>query len=459
MQTIDANSGAAPHKRQQHPTAHPLYPYSETREPLSGMSQSDLPHTSWSKWIAGFLSSTFSALSHRNYRLLWIGAFISNIGTWIQKVGQPWLILSLTGSPLLLGLDGFMQDAPLLLFLLIGGAISDRFDKRRILIFSQVVQGTSALLLAVLIVTGHITVWTVIVLSFVVGCVQSLSTPAYLSLLPSLVSPAHISNAIALNSMQFNLSRFIGPAIGGVVVASLGVAWCFGLNALSYVALLIVLPLIQFPPTQSERVSLSSLGKSISEGVQEVHRRPELLSVTVAVFFVSFFAGPILNFIPVVAKENLNAEAGGFSLMLSAFGAGAVVGAVRVAALKAHSNRHQILFASSGVLAAAIAAIALSHIFLLSLALMFVSGFAFVSCGSVGNTIMQTGVAERLRGRAISIYATAFRGGLPLGSLLTGVVSEHFGAQTALLLNGIALLVFVWLLWQKFSVHFARISD
>lgn len=181
-----------------------------------------------------------------------------------------------------------MQDIPLLLLLLIGGAISDRFDKRKILIFSQIVQGSSALLIAVLVMLEHINVWTVIVLSFIVGCVQSLSTPAYLAALPSLVNREHISNAIALNSMQFNLSRFIGPAIGGAVIASLGVAWCFGFNALSYLALLIVLPLIHFPHAATAEQSSGSLSESIKEGVQEVHRRPELFSVVIVVFFVSF---------------------------------------------------------------------------------------------------------------------------------------------------------------------------
>lgn len=394
-------------------------------------------------------------MHHRDYRLLWIGAFLSNIGTWVQKVGQPWLILSLSGSPLLLGIDGFMQDIPLLLLLLIGGAVSDRFDKRKILIFSQIVQGSSALAIALLVATEHITVWTVITLSFIVGCVQSLSTPAYLSALPSLVSKEHITNAIALNSMQFNLSRFIGPAIGGAVIASLGVAWCFGFNALSYLALLMVLPFIRFPGAEISERAARSLSESIKEGVREVRQRPELLSIVIVVFFVSFFVGPILNFIPVIAKENLGTQAGGFSLMLSAFGAGAVIGALRVASLKETVNRHAIVMMASSALAAAVIAVSLSQIFLLSMGLMFVGGFAFVSCGSVGNTIMQTEVSEALRGRVISIYATAFRGGLPLGSLLTGVVSEHFGAQAALALNGTLLLGVLCAAWQKFSPAFA----
>ncbi|MFN3426201.1 MAG: MFS transporter [Candidatus Thermochlorobacter sp.] len=416
--------------------------------------------STWLTPLGVFLRTTFSALHHRDYRLLWIGAFLSNIGTWIQKVGQPWLILSLSGSPLLLGLDGFMQDIPLLLLLLIGGAISDRFDKRKILIFSQIVQGSSALTIALLTATGHITVWIIIALSFIVGCVQSLSTPAYLSALPSLVSKEHITNAIALNAMQFNLSRFIGPAIGGVVIASLGVAWCFGFNALSYLALLIVLPLIDFPSVgMSEQSKARSLSESIKEGVQEVGRRPELLSMVIVVLFVSFFAGPLLNFIPVIAKENLRAEAGGFSLMLSAFGAGAVIGALRVASLKETVNRHYVVMTASSVLAVAVIAVALSRVFVLSIGLMFVGGFAFVSCGSVGNTIMQTEVSENLRGRVISIYAAAFRGGLPLGSLLTGVVSEHLSAQTALVLNGLLLLCVLWVVWQKFLPAFAAVRD
>ncbi len=401
--------------------------------------------------IAAFVTTTFSALSHPNYRLLWIGAIISNIGTWIQKVAQPWLILSLTGSSFLLGLDGFMQDAPLLIFLLFGGAISDRFNRRNILIFSNTIQFLGAAALAVLTFTGKIDVWIILVISFIVGTVQSISTPAYLAVLPSLVSKEHLTNAIALNSLQFNVSRFIGPAIGGIVIASLGAAWGFGLNALSFAGLFAAFYLVQFPPQSTGEARQASITRSITEGVTTVWTRPDLFAVVVIVFCVSFFAGPLLNFMPVVAKENLAAEAGGFSTLLSMFGAGAVVGAVRVASLKSDANRHQIIFIAAASLAGMVIAVAVSTLFALSLLLVFLAGYAFVSCGSVGNTIMQAGVPDELRGRVISIYALAFRGGLPLGSLLTGTLAETFGVRVALAFNGACLLAILTLAYQKFS--------
>jgi MFS family permease len=409
--------------------------------------------------IVSFFTTTFSALSQPNYRLMWLGAIVSNIGTWIQKIAQPWLILSLTGSSFLLGLDGFMQDFPLLVFLLFGGAISDRFSRKKILIFSNIVQFSGAATLAALTFTGKIEVWMILVISFVVGTVQSISTPAYLAVLPSLVSKAQLTNAIALNSLQFNVSRFIGPAVGGIVIASFGAAWCFGLNALSFAGLFGAFYLVQFPAQYTTEVRTHSITKSIGEGVQTVWSRPDLLSIIVIVFFVSFFAGPLLNFMPVVAKENLQSEAGGFSTLLSMFGAGAVVGAVRVAALKPESNRHQIVFIASVVLAAMVVAVAFSTVFALSMALVFVAGYAFVSCGSVGNTIVQSGVPDELRGRVISIYALAFRGGLPLGSLLTGIVAESFNITLALGLNGLCLLGVLAFAYRKFSPSLVAAKD
>ncbi len=389
-------------------------------------------------------SRTFSALSIANYRWIWIGSFISNIGTWVQKVAQPWLILQLTASPFLLGLDGFLQDVPLLLFLLVGGVVVDRFDKRKILMLSQVVQLSAAVSISVLILLGEIRVSVILVLSFVVGCMQAFSTPAYLSFIPELVGREHLANAVALNSMQFNLSRLLGPVLGGVLLASLGVAWCFGLNALSFVAMFVVLLFAPSFPPSTASVSARSLLAQIREGFEAVFSRKELVAIITIVFGISFFGAPLLAFIAVLAKDALGVGAQGFSFALASFGLGAVLGAILVSSLQAHWLRPKTVVATATSLAVLISIVALSTSYALSLFLLFLSGFTFVSSNVIGNTILQTTISDELRGRAVSIYALAFRGGAPIGSLITGTMVEHFGVQLALTINGIGLLTLVW---------------
>lgn len=411
----------------------------------NAMSQTE--HTSPQKTTAPLFnfSRAFSALRVARYRSIWIGSFISNIGTWVQKVAQPWLILQLSGSPFLLGLDGFLQDIPLLLFLLVGGVVVDKFDKRKVLMFSQVVQLSAAVAISVLIVLEEVRVSILLALSFVVGCMQAFSTPAYLSFIPEIVGRAHLANAVALNSMQFNLSRLIGPVIGGVLLASLGAAWCFGLNALSFIAMFVVLLFAPSSPPSDARVSQRSLMAQIREGFQAVFSRKALVAIITMVFGISFFGAPLLAFIAVLSKDALKVGAQGFSFALAAFGLGAVLGAILVSSLEPHWIRPKTVVATASSLALLILLVALSSSYALSLFLLFLSGFAFVSSNVIGNTILQTTVADAVRGRAVSIYALAFRGGAPIGSLITGTMVEHFGVQISLAANGLGLLAVVWL--------------
>ncbi len=389
-------------------------------------------------------SRTFSALGVARYRWIWIGSFISNLGMWVQKVAQPWVILQLSASPFLLGLDGFLQDIPLLLFLLVGGVVVDRFDKRKILMLSQVVQLSAAATISVLIFFNHLAVSVVLVLSFVVGCMQAFSTPAYLSFILEIVGREHLANAVALNSMQFNLSRLIGPAIGGVLLVSFGAGWCFGLNALSFVAMLIVLCFVPSLPPADASLSVRSLLVQIREGFEAVFTRQELVTVITIVFGISFFGTPLLGFIAVLAKDVLNVGAQGFSFALSTFGLGAAVGALFVSSLQTPWIRPKTVIATAISLAVFILLVAFSSSYVLSLFLLFLSGLAFVSSNVISNTILQTTVSDAMRGRAVSIYALAFRGGAPMGSLLTGVLVEHCGVQIALAVNGLGLLALVW---------------
>jgi predicted MFS family arabinose efflux permease len=389
-------------------------------------------------------ANTFAALRYPNFRKVWIGSFLSNMGTWVQKIAQPWVILELTGSAFLLGMDSFLQDAPLLFFLLIGGVLVDRLDKRRVLILSQMLQLTAALLIAALIWTKQLHVGVILSVSFVIGCMQAVSTPAYLALIPTLVEKEHLSNAIALNSTQFNLSRLIGPVIGGIIIVSLGAAWCFGLNALSFIATIIALASLTAAMPAKKVTAQVSILESVREGVRAIYSRRDLTSVILLVFGVSFFAGPVLTFIPVMAKEVLQVEAQGFSILISVFGAGAVTGALLVASLKPPLFQIRFIFRAALCLSGAVMLFAWSSWIAVSLVILFAAGFTFVTCNSMSNTIVQTSIAESLRGRAMSIFALAFRGGLPLGSLLTGTLTHYIGVQRALAISGIGFGVIIF---------------
>ncbi len=262
---------------------------------------------------------------------MWGGAFTSSVGTWMQEVAQNWLILTMTGSAFLLGLDAFLGDAPYMVFSLFGGVLADRMDRRRILLGSQFVQMASAALLVVLVLTGAVHVWMILVLSFVVGCAQSFGGPAYMALVPTLVDRGDLPNAVALNSIQFNLARVIGPVLAGVAFYKLGAAGCFGLNALSFLAPVAALLLLRRGGFASAP-STEGVFASLKRGLTAVRDARALRGLIVLSFVGSFCAMPLVTFLPVFARSVFHRDARGYSVLLAAFGVGAIVGAFGVAA-------------------------------------------------------------------------------------------------------------------------------
>ncbi|MGH9661217.1 MAG: MFS transporter, partial [Bryobacteraceae bacterium] len=271
----------------------------------------------------------FKAFHYRDFRLMWIGACTSSIGTWMQKVAQSWLVLELSQSPFLLGLDAFLGEIPIFLFSLVGGVVADRVDRRRLLILSQVIQLTCAFSLAALIAFDLVRVWHILVLSFIVGTAQAFGGPAYQALIPSLVEPDDLPNAIALNSIQFNLARVIGPVAGGLAFTKLGYVWCFSLNGVSYVAVIVSLVLIhcKYVP----RGTGESMLASMKQGIGFIRRQGAMEALIVLAFLMTALGIPLLTFLPVIAKEVFAGGATTFTLMLSVSGAGAVAGALLVA--------------------------------------------------------------------------------------------------------------------------------
>jgi MFS family permease len=381
---------------------------------------------------------TFRAFSYRDYRLLWAGAFISSSGTWMQEVAQNWLILTMTGSASLLLIDAFLGEVPFLLFSLVGGVVADRFDRRKILLASQCVQLTNAFLLAGLVYFHAVHIWEIFALSFLTGFAQSFGGPAYQSLVPTLVDKEDVPNAVALQSIQFNLARVIGPILAGVTFAAFGAAACFGLNGLSFFVVIAAILALRIRRAARTQAPVSVL-HSLKEGLSFVRSNRVLLSLIGLSFAGSFLAFPLTTFIAVYAKQIFLLDAKGYGRLLSCFGVGAVVGALGVATFG--NFRRKGLVAILGMLgfAALVVSFALSRSVLVSSLLLFFAGAALVVVFAVLTSLVQLLVHDDMRGRVVSVYMLAFRGAMPLGNLFASFVVAHASVKVDLVFNGIAL--------------------
>ena len=384
------------------------------------------------------LSRVFKAFHYREFRLLWFGACTSSVGTWMQIVAQQWLVLSISGSAFLLGLDGFLAQIPILLFSLIGGVIADRIDRRRVLLGSQYVQMACAFLLTALIAFNVVKVWHILSLSFVVGCAQAFGGPAYQALVPMLVEKEDLPNAIALNSIQFNLARVIGPMLGGLALTGLGAAWCFALNGLSFVAVIISLLLLTV--TFAPKPTAESIWTGVKQGIGFVRGQGAMVGLIFLAFGMTLLAIPILTFLPVFAKDVFHRGPTTFTILLSCSGAGSVAGALIVAAFGNVKNKGRVALVTLLLLGCAIAGFALSKSMLLSCALLFASGAAMMGVFSMISSLVQLITANEMRGRVMSVYNVAFRGGMPLGNLATGWLVPMYTAPHVLAVNGMLLV-------------------
>jgi len=384
------------------------------------------------------LGRTFSALRYRDYRLVWFGAFMSTTGTWMQTVAQAWVVYSLTGSALLLGFDAFLSTGPMLVFSLFGGVIADRMERRKIMLASQYLQMTFALVLAFLLWTQTVKIWHIFLLSFLTGSAQSFSGPAYASLLPLLVKREDVPNAIAMNSMQFNLARVIGPVLGGLVLTAWGAAACFALNSLSFVAVIIAYLIIRTPIIRGSGET-KGIMEEMREGFRFVISRRALLLLTFLSFAGTFLGMPIITFLPVVAKVIFAAGPKAYTYLLSAYGVGSVFGALFVAASGHVPKKGRLALMLQLAFATLLIAFALSRVFPVSLLIAFGAGACIVGVISLYSSLVQLVSTDSMRGRVMSIFMLAFRGGMPLGNLLAGFVAQRWSISVALLMNGVIL--------------------
>ncbi|MBM4439510.1 MAG: MFS transporter [Candidatus Rokubacteria bacterium] len=391
------------------------------------------------------------ALAHRDYRLFWIGQLVSRVGTWMQSVAQAWLVLELTGSPLKLGVISTLQFAPVLLFAFVGGVVSDRVRKRRLIIATQVAMMIQAALLAVLAGTGRVEYWHVAVLAAVYGVANSLDMPARQSYVIELTGKADLMSAIALNSAVFNAARVIGPALAGVLIATQGVTTAFALNAVSFVAVLAALWAMRTEGAPAARES-RTVTEDVVEGLRYATRTPIVMLALGLVLFVSLF---VINFnvtVPLLARDALNEGAHVFGLLMASLGAGAMMGALLVAGRQRRPSPRMVMLAAA-VAAAGVLALGFVRSFTVAAAVLVLTGLAQIVFTSSVNTTIQLTVPDAMRGRTMSLYVLVFVGVTPLGAFLTGWLAEHFGIAWALTVGGAAGLASVGGLYAFWSLR------
>jgi len=380
----------------------------------------------------------FKAFQYRDFRLMWIGACTSSIGTWMQIVAQGWLIYRLSHSSFLLGLDQFLGGIPIFLFSLIGGVVADRVDRRKILLVSQYIQMASAGILTVLVATGIVHVWEILSLSFVSGFAQAFGSPAYSALIPTLVDREDMPNAIALNSIQFNTAVTIGPALAGVALAQLGESWCFGLNALSFLAPIITLSIIasNFQP----RKSTESVFSSLKQGISFVRQQNSMVALIVLAFTMTFLGTPMRTYMPVFVKDIFHRGPETFGNLLSLMGIGTILGSLGVASLGNMGNKGRFALSMLVCLGLGIAGFSLSKSLPLSYAMLVVVGASMMAVFATVTSLVQLITTNDMRGRVMSVYNCAFRGGMPMGNLMSGWLVPFFTAPLVFAVNGIALV-------------------
>src|SRR6266851_1396322 len=389
-----------------------------------------------------------AAFAYRDFRIQWIGACSSAIGTWMQIVAQNWLVVSLTNSPFYLGLDAFLQQLPIILFSLIGGVFADRYDRRRTLLASQYVQMATSATLAVLMYFHVVQIWHILALSFATGVAQSFGGPAYQSLIPSLVDKKDLPNAVALNSIQFNVARVLGPLAFGVTLAAFR-RWgynepqamnaCFLLNSLSFLVVINTLMMLRvkhIPPATSGRMH-----EELRSGLSYVRHHGSLASLIVLAAATTFLGFAVLTFLPIFAQKIFHEGADTYSHLMAFSGAGSIVGALIVAWLGKFPKMGWTALIVQAVYGLLIIAFAVSRVLWLSDILLFLTGAALMLVFSTVTSLVQLIAPNEMRGRVMSIYMLAFRGGIPLGSLVSGWLATYLGAPLVIGINGALLVV------------------
>lgn len=387
----------------------------------------------------------FRALEVRNYRLFWIGQLISQTGSWMQRTAQDWLVLQLTRSPFALGLVTALQFLPVLLLSLIGGVITDRWPKHRLVIITQVAALIQAVVFAALVATGTIQLWHVYVLALLQGIITAIDNPVRQAFVVELVGREHLVNAVALNSMLFNGARIVGPALAGLMIAGAsslytGIAWVLGVNALTFVAVLVGLLMIDPKALWASPAQPSGkMSERLIEGLTYVWRTPPVMVIMLVVAAIGTFGYNFSVVLPLLSGFVLHTSAAGYGGLSAFLGFGSLVGALSTAYTRKVTMRRLIV--GSTIFSILLGAVAVSSNFIISGVLLIALGFAGILFSTSANTLLQLSVPDALRGRVMSLYMLLFAGSTPIGGLLIGSLSNVIGVPETLLFCAVLCLL------------------
>lgn len=373
-----------------------------------------------------FSEKYFPALKQRNFRIFWFGQLVSVIGTWMQNIGQDWLVLQLTGSAAKLSIVSAIQFVPIMCLAIFAGPFVDRFPKRRTLILTQSALALLALALALITWTHIVQYWMILVLAFLLGMVQLIDIPTRQAFVIELAGRDALMNAVSLNSAAFNLARIFGPAVAGLLIEAIGIAPCYFLNALSFVAVIVALFAVKVPPDAPKKSfeSVRAVLRSTKEGMVYIKDRSEIAVPLILLAMMSTFVINYSVFVPTFAKTNLGRAASGYGFLMTSMGVGSLVAALALAMRSSRGPSRLRLFGGAVVMSAAILVCGLQRDYLVSCMLLAIAGFGTISFSASTNATIQLASDNEHRGRVMSVYSLVFGGVTPIGSLWAGAVTE-----------------------------------
>jgi len=381
------------------------------------------------------------AFRHRNYRLFFSGQFVTLVGMWIQQIALSWLVFRLTGSALLLGVVGFIAQIPSVFLSPFAGVLADRWNRRNILIVTQLCSMAQAIVLAILVLTDTIEIWHIMCLGALIGFVGAFDGPARQSFVVEMVEDkADLGNAIALNSFMFNGARLIGPSIGGILISVIGEGYCFLINGICYLGVISALLAMRFTPKDT-KTSRTNILQELKEGFAYTFDIPSIRSILLLLGLVSLMGMPYMLLMPVVAKDVLHGGPHTMGFLMAGVGAGALIGAVYLASRKSIRGLEKVIPMATTIFGIGLITFSRSHTFWLSLVLISVTGFGMMVQMASCNTFIQTIVDDDKRRRVMSFYTMSFMGTAPFGSLLAGGLASRIGAPSTLLISGISCIV------------------
>ncbi|UJF31887.1 MFS transporter [Paenibacillus hexagrammi] len=408
---------------------------------------------------AAFVDRHFHALTHRNYRYMWLGQCVSLIGTWMQNIGQSWLVLTLTGSPFLLGLVGAFQFTPILLFSLFAGVIVDKFPKKNILIVTQSISMLLAFTLAILVFTDTVRYSYILILALLLGLNNTFDMPTRQAFNIEIVGKEDLMNAIALNSTTFNMARIIGPSIGAVMMAWLGAGWCFLLNGISFIAVIYGITRIQAAPYVRQKKSNENMWNEIKDGLRYISRDPLLSETLLLVTVVGTLAFNFNVLIPVFTKNVLHMGETTYGTLMSCLGIGSFIGALTMSLRSKKGPRLTLSIIASLVVSGCLVLNGLSSSVLLCGFALAMTGFFNIMFSTNSNSNLQMNAKEEYRARVMSVYALVFAGSTPIGNLLAGYIADRFGANGAFLTCGILSAVLSLVIILKYKYRSGKLNQ